>query len=106
MRKVHHYAKHINPRSFSLATGVDQAALALRVRAVVAAEFGKVARLLKSGGRDALADIVTEVKLPESIVCNSTLWAACIGRAAQQDDYKVAIRTAGLVIKRIQDNPQ
>src|SRR5262249_19242204 len=41
--------------------------------------FREAARLLRSGGRLAISDIVTEVQLPEGIVCNSTLWAACIG---------------------------
>lgn len=45
--------------------------------------FREVYRLLKSGGRLAISDIVTEVQLPENTVCNSTLWAACIGGAAQ-----------------------
>ena len=53
--------------------------------------FSEVARLLKSGGRFAISDIVTEVQLPETIVCNSTLWAACIGGAAQQDHYRSQI---------------
>ena len=35
--------------------------------------FGEAARLLKSRGRFAISDIVTEVQLPENIVCNSTL---------------------------------
>lgn len=71
-----------------------------------AAVFREAARLLKSGGRMALADIVTEVKLPDTIVCNATLWAACIGGAAQLDDYRAAITSAGLRIERLQDNPQ
>jgi ubiquinone/menaquinone biosynthesis C-methylase UbiE len=49
--------------------------------------FAEVARVLKPGARMVIADIVTEKQLPEYIVCNSTLWAACIGGAAQQDDY-------------------
>src|SRR5713226_6124398 len=40
--------------------------------------FQEVTRVLRPGGRLALADIVTEVQLPDGIVCNSTLWAACI----------------------------
>lgn len=71
-----------------------------------AAVFTEVARLLKPGGRLAIADIVTEVQLPEKIVCNSTLWAACIGGAAQQGNYRQAIEAAGLRILRQQDNPQ
>lgn len=52
--------------------------------------FREAARLLKPGGRLAISDIVTEVQLPENIVCNSTLWAACIGGAAQQDKYRIS----------------
>jgi arsenite methyltransferase len=68
--------------------------------------FREAARLLKSGGRFAISDIVTEVQLPETIVCNSTLWAACIGGAAQQDNYRKMISAAGLRLMTVQDNPQ
>jgi ubiquinone/menaquinone biosynthesis C-methylase UbiE len=68
--------------------------------------FGEAARLLKSGGCFAISDIVTEVQLPESIVCNSTLWAACIGGAAQQDNYRQMIAAAGLRLVTVEDNPQ
>ncbi len=67
--------------------------------------FREAARLLKSGGRLAISDIVTEVQLPQTIVCNSTLWAACIGGAAQQDFYRGQIEAAGLKIVKVQDNP-
>jgi ubiquinone/menaquinone biosynthesis C-methylase UbiE len=66
--------------------------------------FGEAARLLKSGGRLAISDIVTEVQLPESIVCNSNLWAACIGGAAQQDTYRSLVQTAGLRVVEVQGN--
>jgi len=68
--------------------------------------FAEAARLLKSGGRFAISDIVTEVQLPENIVCNSTLWAACIGGAAQQDNYRQMIEAAGLRLTTVKDNPQ
>jgi arsenite methyltransferase len=68
--------------------------------------FREAARLLKPGGRLAISDIVTEVQLPESIVCNSTLWAACIGGAAQQNDYRSQIEAAGLRVVTVEDNPQ
>jgi ubiquinone/menaquinone biosynthesis C-methylase UbiE len=68
--------------------------------------FSEVARLLKSGGRFAISDIVTEVQLPQTIVCNSTLWAACIGGAAQQDNYRQMIQAAGLRLVTVEDNPQ
>lgn len=70
------------------------------------AVFREAARLLKPGGRLALADIVTDVQLPEGITCNVTLWAACIGGAMQVDDYIAAITSAGLRVQQVKDNPQ
>lgn len=66
--------------------------------------FREASRLLKSGGRFAIADIVTESPLPAGVTCNADLWAACIGGAAQQDDYRAAIAAAGLRIERVEDN--
>ena len=68
--------------------------------------FNEAARLLRSGGRLAIADIVTEAQLPESVTCNATLWAACIGGAMQVDRYLEAIERAGLRVEAVQDNPQ
>jgi arsenite methyltransferase len=68
--------------------------------------FRQAARLLKRGGRLAISDIVTEEQLPEGIVCDSTLWAACIGGAAQQDNYRTMMEAAGLSVERIEDNRQ
>jgi len=68
--------------------------------------FREAGRLLKSGGRFAISDIVTELQLPESIACNSTLWAACIGGAAQQDNYRQMIEAAALRLVKVEDNPQ
>ncbi len=70
------------------------------------AVFQEVARLLKPGGRLALADIVTESPLPEGITCDATLWAACIGGAMQIDDYTAAIEASGLRVTHLRDNPQ
>jgi len=68
--------------------------------------FNEASRILKSGGRLAISDIVTEKQLTESIVCNTDLWASCIGGASQIDFYKSAIEKAGFEIKKIKDNTE
>jgi arsenite methyltransferase len=68
--------------------------------------FGEAARLLKRGGRLAIADIVTEAQLPDGVTEKAALWAACIGGALQVDKYLEAIKRAGLELQTIQDNPQ
>jgi arsenite methyltransferase len=68
--------------------------------------FKEASRLLRRGGRLAIADIVAETALPETVVCNADLWAACIGGAAQQDDYRAAIEAVGLQVERVEANPQ
>lgn len=67
--------------------------------------FRETARLLKPGGRLAISDIVTATQLPETVVCNADLWAACIGGAMQRDNYRSAIESARLEVKAIRDNP-
>ena len=69
-----------------------------------AAVFAEVARVLVPGGRLALADIVSAHPLAESITCNAELWAACVGGAAQIDDYLGAIEHAGLRVDTTRDN--
>jgi ubiquinone/menaquinone biosynthesis C-methylase UbiE len=66
--------------------------------------FREAARLLRPGGRLALADIVTEVQLPEGVVCNATLWAACIGGAMQQDNYQTVIEATGFRVETVEVN--
>jgi SAM-dependent methyltransferase len=68
--------------------------------------FREVARLLKNGGRLAIADIVTDTALPETIVCSADLWAACIGGAAQRDVYRSEIESAGLSVVEVRENPE
>ena len=51
-----------------------------------------------------IADIVTEQQLPENIVCDSALWASCIGGAGQQDVYKNSIEIAGIKVLYVRNN--
>lgn len=68
------------------------------------AVFAEAARLLRPGGRLAIADIVTDEPLTDAIVCNVDLWASCIGGAPQQATYLEAIQGAGLVIREVRAN--
>lgn len=63
------------------------------------AVFQEVARVLRPGGRLALADIVTDDQLPDGVTCDASLWAACIGGAMQAERYQAAIEEAGLVVQ-------
>jgi arsenite methyltransferase len=67
--------------------------------------FAEAARVLRAGGRLAVADIVSERPLKDSIVGDADLWASCIGGAAQIDDYQQAIESAGLTVTAIGRSP-
>jgi ubiquinone/menaquinone biosynthesis C-methylase UbiE len=66
--------------------------------------FAEAARVLRVGGRLAIADIVTERQLTDAIVGNADLWASCIGGASQQDAYRQGIENAGLRIEQTRPN--
>lgn len=66
--------------------------------------FREAARLLKRGGRFAISDIVSDFHLPQAVVCNADLWAACIGGAAQRESYRTQIENAGFEVEEIQEN--
>jgi arsenite methyltransferase len=68
--------------------------------------FAEAARVLRPGGRLALADIVTSTQLPVRVICDASLWAACIGGAMQRDDYREAIEAAGFELDDLQENDQ
>src|SRR5512132_1052010 len=51
------------------------------------AVFAEAARVLRPGGRLALADIVTQRAIATRTAAQPDLWAACIAGAGQQDRY-------------------
>ena len=67
--------------------------------------FAEAARVLRPGGRLALADIVTERQIATRTACQADLWAACIAGASQRDLYLEDIAAAGLELQVIQGNP-
>jgi ubiquinone/menaquinone biosynthesis C-methylase UbiE len=66
--------------------------------------FAEAARVLRPGGRLAIADIVTTTHLPEHVTCDASLWAACIGGAMQGDDYRSTIEAAGFTVEVVREN--
>jgi ubiquinone/menaquinone biosynthesis C-methylase UbiE len=68
------------------------------------AVFAAAARALRSGGRLAISDIVSEIQLPEGVTSDASLWAACIGGAMQRDGYRAAIEQAGFTVEEWRTN--
>jgi arsenite methyltransferase len=66
--------------------------------------FAEAARILRPGGRLALADIVTERPIAAVTSCQADLWAACIAGASQRDVYLQAIKAAGLELQVVDRN--
>jgi len=68
--------------------------------------FEEARRVLAPGGRLAIADIISEEVMPESIKKDEDLWAACIGGAEQIDRYTTAIEAAGFSVTDVRENTE
>ena len=66
--------------------------------------FAEAARVLRPGGRLALADIVSGKPLRERTRRNVELWAACIAGAIPRSSYVDAIEAAGLEVQVVRRN--
>ena len=52
-------------------------------------------RVLKPGGRFAIADIVTRGEMPSALKRDLELWAGCVAGALSENEYRSKLRTAG-----------
>ena len=67
--------------------------------------FAEAARVLRPGGRLAIADIVSGRELKERTRRNVELWAACIAGAVPRAAYLEAIEAQGLELRAVRTNP-
>lgn len=59
------------------------------------AVLGEAYRVLKPGGRFAVADIVTRGQMPGELQRSLELWAGCIAGALEENDYRAKLAAAG-----------
>jgi len=59
------------------------------------ASFTEVHRVLKSGGRILISDLVTAGELPEDVRRSAAAWADCLAGAMEKKSYLETIRRAG-----------
>ncbi len=67
--------------------------------------FREIARVLKSGGRMSVSDIVAE-DLPQWVRDDPALYHSCIGGAISEDDYVRGLEEAGLSDVRVEERLQ
>ncbi|HBJ37913.1 MAG TPA: methyltransferase [Planctomycetaceae bacterium] len=69
--------------------------------------FDEIFRVLKTGGRAAISDIVSDETVPEHLRRDSTLWSGCISGSFREDEFLHAFEDAGFhgieIAKRSQD---
>ena len=57
--------------------------------------LGEAFRVLRSGGRFAVSDIVVRRELPETVKKSMELWSGCIAGALLENDYVAKLKAAG-----------
>lgn len=61
--------------------------------------FKEMFRVLKSGGRVAISDVLAKKEMPEHIRNDVALYVGCIAGASQVEQYQTYLRDAGFVGK-------
>jgi ubiquinone/menaquinone biosynthesis C-methylase UbiE len=68
------------------------------------AVFAEAHRLLRPGGRLAVADVVADVAPDESLRADADAWASCIAGAVTRSQYAAGLTDAGFVDVEITDS--
>jgi len=66
--------------------------------------FNDAYRILKTGGRLAISDVVSSTELPEEIINNSQLYSACVSGASSIEALQLMMQQAGF--KEIKIEPR
>ena len=59
-------------------------------------------RVLKSGGRLAVSDVVTRGGIPNEVKKSMLLWVGCIAGALQEEEYRAKLIAAGFTAVEIE----
>ncbi|HQU71225.1 MAG TPA: arsenite methyltransferase [Calditrichia bacterium] len=65
------------------------------------AVFSEIGRVLKSGGRFSISDVVAGNDLPEEIANNLPAWTGCLAGAIREEEYLAGLAAAGLTDIRV-----